>query len=348
MNRLLVRLPLIIMMLVIPVIANAAPVKRSAKPRVRTTPDVIARTRWIDDGVGERHVYDLTRARFGDKVIIDGLHFAGEFSDGGSFDLSADEVTALRQWRSSFPDGTRFYVIPTTNPLWYDKKYGGHQPKIDAKNNASLRVDRGAWINDVLGYEADVYAAGMIYNQKGAFVVAFRDPPAPPAYVPPPTTTTSIPIPGYGFERKPRVEFRPTLGYSYTHIDDVDYATPTAGMQLLIRAHQDTWIGAYYVDGYTFAGGYGDRRRMAGVIIRDGDRGFVGKIGGTGAWTINGSSGLAKSRALGMDVGLGYDFGPVIASLSAGVYQSSKVTDRDPETAGTIGLLLDVAPRVRL
>lgn len=290
--------------------------------------------------VFEESKIDSIFAARGERVVS--MTYVEGFSRGGTRDATA-----------TVP-GQRKYYLGTSDLERYEKT----RRKVSQMNNWSVGAARANWLWAQNGYVGEVMPM-TIMNHRGRGVYVIVTTPNTPieervpfsSIIRPTQRDTVVMEPRIvylGGPRRANVEFRPTAGYSYTNIDGVDYATPTAGVQLLIRAHKDSWIGAYYTDGYTFAGGYGDRRRMAGIIMRDGDRGFVGRFGGTGAWTINGSSGLARDRALGMDVGLGYDFGPVMATVSAGVYQSASVTHRDPEAAGAIGLLIDIAPRIRL
>lgn len=267
----------------------------------------------------------IVRAMYGPTAIIEGAWLYEGFSDGGSTDLPNETASAAQRRAASLAPDLRLLIVAGSSPLRFDLKYGGHNPKISAKSNAALRLDRAQWFNSLIRFRGDVYPPGLANDRKAVYLVAVRvSAPIPPAVVAPPYERIIV-----REALSPSAWpdwFRGGLGWMGVASDRIEAglfsATLSAGWNLSERSS----IGAYAGGGLNF-GSPNDRSAHAGFEYRPKRHLFV-RLGYRSAAVEIPGDGHTLARYEGPEVGIGYRRNLVEAGLYGSRGKYADVDDR--------------------
>lgn len=291
----------------------------------------------IADGIilPNHRLLNIVRAVYDRQAIIRGAWVYGEFSDGGSNDLPTGVVFDAQGQAQSMPDSIDILIVPGSSPLRYDRKYGGHNPKISATNNAALRLDRGRWFNEQIDDRGFVYGSGIANDRKVVYMLAVERTHGAP---PPPTNIERV------IEREvvTTLWLRPSVGLGLVVTQPTSTFAPGWGFSIGTYFGKRA-VGVYAYEGQDFQS---DTKGWARYGLQYGEElGLAFRVGYLADWTEFRGVGDTSRRREGGEFGVSYGW-PVVTlagSLGGGWY--SDLGDRGGSFEPSVNMMVQLGPR---
>lgn len=279
----------------------------------------------------------IVRSMYGPNAEVVCTWMYEGFSDGGSNDLPEGTIAIAKSDVAKLDADLRLLIVAGSNPLRYDRKYGGHNPKISAKSNAALRLDRAQWFNAQIGYRADVYPPGLANDRKAVYLIAVRVPEVrAPERVIVCVEHTPTAFPDW---------FRAGAGWTGVQCQQLDVGLPMASLAAGWNLGRTTSIGAYAAGGVNL-GSPNDRTMHAGVELKPLPAMFFRLGYRNGAVEIPGD-GHSLARFEGPEFGAGLRSGVLEIGLYASPGKYADVNDRRWRDETLVAIEVTLGNRVR-
>jgi hypothetical protein len=266
------------------------------------------------------YLRNLAEAEFGKGAHVYAIFTYEGYSNGGTDDINPSAYAKAQRDYDSCQAGIEFMVVGATNPLHYDKDFGGHNYKVNEALNATLRKARAESFHRHLKRKARIAAGGIANDIKGVHLVAVIPPEPQPTI-----KVRERVVVREGNSLLPD-GLRLATGLTVAQCDRIDAGLPIASLTASWTLDRKTSVGLYATSGLNF-GEPVDRTGHAGaefyrqsVFLRGGYR--------TGAVEIPGD-GHSLARFEGPELGAGFRRGLFELGLYVAHGSYADVENRD-------------------